>query len=321
MLQDRDYMRPPQPSRWFAALRPDAVTLIIITNVVVFICQHWLLIGADRYNKDIIIPWGALSVQTLQEGHFWTLFTHMFVHQSVFHILGNCMMIFFAGKGLQSLLGPRNFLYIYFLSGLSGAALELIVGWVANAMYPMIGASAAAFGIFMALAVMLPNEQITAMIYFIIPVQMRLWNLARILVAVSLAMGLLQIFRIWNLQIANFAHLGGAMAGWWFVRLLGYGGTPVTYERLWHERLEREQRRELAGVTRRQHDREGKVVVVKESPLPVHSAKDFIAQQVDPILDKIVLRGISSLTEEEYNLLEQAKTMLEEEDSKELNKR
>ena len=187
MLHDRDYMRDPRDARrfrWQEVLWPDAVTLLVIVNVVVFLAQHVFLIGAERAFVDGepgVKPWGGLSIPALAEGRVWTVFTHMFVHGGLLHLLGNCLLIFFAGRAVQSLLGPRNFLLIYFMSGVIGAALELATGWISGVPVEIIGASGCGSGVFVALAVMLPQEVVTALVYFVIPVRIKLWNLARIM--------------------------------------------------------------------------------------------------------------------------------------------
>lgn len=307
-LHDRDYMKDTGGFRWSGITWPDAVTTLVLVNVAVFILQHVLGFMADealdpRTGREVTVPWGALSIQSLVEGHVWTVFTHLFVHGGFFHVLANCFMIFFTGKAVQSLIGSRHFLHIYFVSGLVGAATELLVGWLLRDMHPMIGASAAAFGTLLALAVMLPEETVTTMIYFIIPVRTRLWTLAMVLVGISLVFAVLQVAGMAKLGIAHFAHLGGALAGWWFVRLLGYGGPPVTYEHMWHERQRREDDRAYAGVSKRRRTVENHEPAVE---FPQLSKRQFIEQEIDPILDKIAAHGIESLSDEERNLLAKA---------------
>lgn len=315
MLHDRDYMRDPRDARsfrWQEVLWPDAVALILIINVVVFLAQYVFQIGADRgiaHGEPGIEPWGALSIQALAEGRIWTIATHMFVHGGLMHLIGNCLLIFFAGRAVQSLLGPKSFLLIYFVSGVAGAALELIAGWLSGAppAAGIIGASACGSGVFMALAVMLPQEVVTALVYFIIPVRVKLWNLARILVGVSLILGLLRFTSLqgWSGDVAHFAHLGGALAGWFIVRWLGYGGPPLTYDKLWAERQRRAQNPEFAGVKSRRR------VVDLDEPdnliVPPASTREFIEREIDPILDKIAAHGIESLTEEERRVLERGR--------------
>jgi hypothetical protein len=106
-----------------------------------------------------------------------------------------------------------------------------------------------------------------------------------------------------DLNIANYAHLGGAMAGWWFVRLLGYGGPPVTYDNMWHERQRREEKRAYAGVRKRQRTLETEEPEIEMPPL---TKKQLIEQEIDPILDKIAAHGIESLSDAERRMLARA---------------
>lgn len=286
---------------------PDAVTVIIALNVLVFVLHIYPGFFPDEIiqkgNVTEIIPWGAFSLQALMEGRVWTLFTHMFVHGNLLHILANCLMIGFSGKALQSLLGQHTFLMIYFASGVAGAALELLVELVAGESYPMIGASACASGVFVAVAAMLPQQMITALIAFIIPVNMRFWRMALLFMGVSLVLGVLQLTHVWDTKIAHFAHLGGALAGWVCIRLLGHGGSPVTCERFWHERQRREEVPEYAGVKSRKREKGGEPSVIYPA---VDSKKDFIEREIDPLLDKIAAHGFGSLSKEERELLERA---------------
>ncbi|MCE9518622.1 MAG: rhomboid family intramembrane serine protease [Verrucomicrobia bacterium] len=305
MIYDRDYMREPEEprdarhSRMKEVLWPDAVTLIIIVNVVVFLAQVFLS------GDSGLSVWGGLSIHALAEGRVWTVFTHMFVHGGLLHLIGNCLMIFFAGRAVQSLLGARNFLLIYFVSGVIGAALELATSWISGGVpVEIIGASGCGSGVFVALAVMLPQEVITALIYFIIPVRIKLWNLARIMLGISLALGLLRFTPLhsWSGGIAHFAHLGGGLAGWFIVRWLGYGGPALTYDKLWAERQRRAKNPEFAEVKNRR-----RVADVDEPDslliTPV-TTREFIEREIDPLLDKIAAHGMGSLTEEERKLLE-----------------
>ncbi|WP_038171894.1 rhomboid family intramembrane serine protease [Verrucomicrobium sp. BvORR106] len=321
MLSDRDYMRGPQPSRWLEVMWPDAVTLLVIINVAVFVLQVFgvgssVIVMPDGTSERL--PWGAFSLQALLQGRVWTLVTHMFVHGNLFHLVCNCLMLFFSGKGLQSLVGPRYFLYVYFIAGLGGALLEVLVGWMVGQPHAVIGASAAVIGVFVAMAVMLPQEVVTAMISLIIPVRVRMWTLALVVIGVSTVLGILETLRVIDTGIAHFAHLGGALTGMWFMRILGYGGTPVTYERLWHERQRREAGRPAVAATNVRRRR--RVVDVNEPDsdtfVPSLTKKEFIEREIDPILDKIATQGLGSLTHEERELLERARQEIMERESK-----
>jgi len=307
MLHDRDYMRDSQSPRWKNIMLPDAVTVIIAVNVLVFVLQYFFGRFSDKVSigggNTEIVPWGAFSLQALMEGRVWTLFTHMFVHGSLFHILANCLMIGFSGKALQSMIGQRYFLMTYFFSGVAGAALELLVGLMVGESHPMIGASACAMGITTALAVLIPQQMITALIAFVIPLNMRLGRMVLLFMGVSLVLGVLEVTHVWSTGIAHFAHVGGGLGGWIFMRFLGYGGSPITSERLWHERQRREEVPEYAGVKSRKREQG---VEPPDIYPAVDSKKDFIAREIDPLLDKIVAHGFGSLSKEERELLERA---------------
>lgn len=311
-LHERDYMRARQPFRWSDLLLPDAVTALIVINAVVFVLQHFFGVGVDRAmdrasGTVALAPWGTFSLEALREGRVWTLFTHLFVHASLLHVVGNCVLIFFAGKAVQALLGPKHFLYIYFLSGVVGAAAQVAVGLaLKNPSASMLGASAAAYGTFLALAAMLPQERVSAMLHFVLPIRLRFWTVALVAMLTSCVLAALQISHIWPTDVAHVAHLGGALAGWWFVRLLGYGGPPVTYERMWHERQRSEEARAYAGVPRRKRMAD---MTAEEEPLPLApvSKREYIEQEIDPLLDKIAEHGIGSLSDEERHLLDQAR--------------
>ncbi len=316
-LYDRDYMRPDnRPGRppWF--VRWTVLHWIIATNVAVFCLQH-LMPGmlTTALPDGRTVELGGVSIKALQDWQIWTLFTYMFVHANLLHLVGNMLLIGFVGARVLALLGVRPFMLIYFLSGLVGAAAQLIVqGSVQGAAdVPIIGASACGFGLFLAFAALLPSERVTTMIYFIIPVTARLWTLALVLVGVELVLGVSALTwdaarSLWG-GLAYFAHLGGAFTGWYFVRLLGYGGNPMTYERLWRERRLTQRTPVKRAVARVRRDRATPEIDSEstrrrrtEPGRPEHPAME----EVNAILDKMNRNGISSLSEDDRRVLDRA---------------
>ena len=315
-LYDRDYMRPQNRSFQDILKGLNALHVILWVNIVVFVAQFLFGWGGERImfsdGSDAFMPSGGVSVKSLAEGHVWTALTYMFVHGSLLHIGGNMLMIYFVGKRVLALLGTKNFLNIYFLSGLVGAAAELVIKAYAKGdmITPLVGASACGFGLFMALAVMFPQEEITALIYFIFPVKVKLWTMAKIMLGISAALGLFFLFFMENSEgasFANFAHLGGALTGWYYLRFIGYGGTPMTYERLWREKSGKTfgPRPEMVKA---RHRRLTVDLELESEPAakPRNPTADLIREEVDPILEKISEQGMSSLTDEERRVLERA---------------
>lgn len=318
-LYDRDYMREGPPRSVAGVMRGfTAFHAILGINVAVFVMQFLFETGGVRHPRTgDYIPLGGVSVDELTRGNVWTLLTYMFVHGNLMHFALNMMMLWFAGRGVQHLFGSRHFTLIYLLSGIAGALTEMAVnGFVlGDVSTPLVGASASVFGLLMALAVVLPDEKITAFIYFIIPVHLRLWTLAKGLFIIQLVFGLAGVlFHILpeGMKIAYFAHLGGASLGWFYARSLGYGGRPLTYASQWQPPRYQQQRRPAMARTRVRPLTEREIDTSPlAAPGSLDSADAWMEQVVNPLLDKMNLHGKDSLTAEELLTLERASREVE----------
>jgi membrane associated rhomboid family serine protease len=319
-VYDRDYMRPSGSSWTLKGMNWTAFGVIFWLNILVFVVQY---LGGVFMTTDgnQPIPMGGVSLDLLSEGRVWTIFTYMFVHGDLGHLLVNMLMLWFAGRQVQQIFGGAHFLRIYLLSGLLGAALEIAVrAWFGGpeSVY-LIGASASVFGLFLALAVTLPQEVFTALIYFIIPVRVRMWKLAAFAVGLNAALGLAGL--IWSdmpgAHVAYFAHVGGAITGWYYIRMLGFGGNPLTYRHLWSDRPESRPQSprsqlELVPTKRRRLavDLEIDHAAARKRNPTGDPAVDVMQEEVDPILDKISEEGLHSLTEDERRTLERASRLI-----------
>jgi membrane associated rhomboid family serine protease len=309
-IHERDYMREDTARPWPWGIT--AFQLIMGLNIAVFVFQYAFEIGwlLHPLTGERLMPLGGVSVHELSRGYVWTLFTYMFVHGSVGHFLLNMMLLWFAGRSVQQYFGSRHFALIYLLAGIMGASAEMAVNGYArgDTITPLIGASASAFGLLMALAVVMPEEEITAFIYFIIPVRLRLWTLAKGLFLIQIAFGLVGVFfhiLPEGLQIAYFAHLGGAASGWFYARSLGYGGRPMTYASQWQPSPA--VRRPALARTRARRAIDLEEEAVPPAPnKPADPVASLIEEVVNPLLDKINQHGKDSLTEEEKRALESA---------------
>lgn len=314
-LYDRDYMREGAPRSVSGMVRKlTAFQVIFGINVVVFVLQFVFELGWLYHPRtgERLMPLGGVSVEELALGNVWTIFTYMFVHGGAAHFLLNMMLLWFAGRGVQAEFGSRHFTLIYLFSGIAGAAAEMAVnGFVlGDTSTPLVGASASVFGLLMALAVVLPDEKITAFIYFIIPVKLRLWTLAKGLFIIQLVFGLAGVlFHILpeGMKIAYFAHLGGAAMGWFYARSLGYGGRPLTYASQWQPAQFQQQRKPAMARTRQRPLSDLEIDTV---PLAAHRPQDpleaYMEKVINPLLDKINQHGKDSLTEDEQRTLERA---------------
>jgi membrane associated rhomboid family serine protease len=139
----------------------------------------------------------------------WTVVTYMFLHGGVGHLVFNMIGLFFFGPRLEERLGSTGFLWLYFLSGIGGAAFQALFATAA----PMVGASGAVYGVLLGFALYWPRERIY--IWGILPVEA--WLLATLLVFGSLYAG---VNPGAGSRTAHFAHLGGlafafAFIKWW----------------------------------------------------------------------------------------------------------
>lgn len=139
----------------------------------------------------------------------WTVLTYMFLHGSFMHIAFNMIALFFFGPRIEHKLDSARFLVLYFVSGLTGALLSAIF----SPLSPILGASAGVFGVMLAFAYYWPHEPIH--IWGIIPVP------ARILVIVTTALSLWSGFSNSGRGIAHFAHLGGYVGAYLYLKWVG----------------------------------------------------------------------------------------------------
>jgi len=315
-LYDRDYMCSSRSSWSLKGRSFDAFQAVFWLNIAVFVMQFVFGYGMV-YTSAGPMPLGGVSLELLSEGQVWTIFTSMFVHGSLGHVLINMLFLWFVGRQVHQLFGGAHFLRIYILSGLLGAALEIAVrSWFGGAPVYLVGASASIFGLFIALAVTMPNEVFTALIYFVIPVRARLGKMAIFLVGLNVVLGIGSLF--WSDggvggAIAYFAHLGGAITGWYYIRMLGFGGNPMTYRKLWQSQDRKTEpppsERKLIPAARKRRlglDLEIDHEAARKRNPTGDPKIDLIQDEVDPILDKISDHGFQSLTEEELRTLERA---------------
>jgi len=173
---------------------------LLIANVVVFLVTGSYPALADPFVLYAPRIWA-------QPWMIYTAFTYMFLHASMGHLFGNMIGLFFFGPRLESRLGPKGFLLLYFLSGLGGAAFSLIFARQAA----VVGASGAVYGILLGFAMYWPRERIY--LWFVIPVEA--WLIASILVFFTLYAGMNPGG---GSNIAHFAHLGGFVVAFAFLR-------------------------------------------------------------------------------------------------------
>jgi len=139
--------------------RLNPVWILIGTNVILFI--------VTVTNTGIIFQLGLMPGAILQRP--WTIISCIFLHGSLWHLMGNMVTLFFFGRYIRNLLGNRKFLFIYFIGGILGSVFYVIL---APMFSISIGASGAVFALGGVLAIMRPKLRV---LVFPIPVPVPLW--------------------------------------------------------------------------------------------------------------------------------------------------
>jgi len=298
-IYHRDYMRPgfQGDSQQGGSRSWSIVTLLIVINVAVYILND--------FSDNKLLEFGSLSWGELMSGRVWTLFTYMFLHGSIFHIAANMLVLFFAGRNVLTMLGRKHFLIIYFGGGLVGAAAQMAFGLLIGEDNYLIGASAGVFATVIAMAVLIPEQKVYLLLFFVIPIRMKMKILAIVFVVGDVVMLIGELSDWWQMGIGNLAHLGGAFFGWLYIKrgLSGAGrgrSSPDQADR-WMSRFGGDQvvDAEITGSSER-----------KKSWFKSSKKKPYVSDNVDKILDKISKDGMQSLTEDERKILEKSSEKL-----------
>jgi membrane associated rhomboid family serine protease len=261
----------------FGFMLTPVVKRLLIANGVAFLVTGLVFPGLLPYL--VFIPAEVLTQP-------WTLVTYMFVHAGFLHVLLNMLGLFFFGPVLEERWGGREFLKFYLVSGLGGALLSLLFPNTA-----ILGASAAVYGVMVAFAMYWPDNPIY--IYGIFPIKAK-WLVGG-MVALSLV---LSLGGGGSGGVAHLAHLGGALAAFLYLKSpfapAAWGTVQTKPQQPKNPRalFPRREKPESAATT----------ATPAARTRELHRSLD----DVDRILDKISRGGMSSLTDEERQRLEEA---------------
>jgi len=265
-----------QPTFGFGFRMTPVVKKLLLANVAVFFATllYPSLIDVLAFRPDRLLT------------QFWGIFTYMFVHGSFGHLFMNMLVLFFFGPPLETRWGGKEFLRFWVVAALGGVVLQFAF---AGTGAPMIGASAACYGIMLAFAMNWPDALIY--VWGIFPVK------AKWLVTFMAATVLLSSIGSAGGGIAHFAHLGGLVAGLIYLKA---DWRPGQLGRDLKEKTKPRPRR-LAIVPREEIERRA---ASKGRTMNDRDERKML-DEVDRVLDKISEKGMSSLTAEERKLLDE----------------
>jgi membrane associated rhomboid family serine protease len=257
--------------------------------------------GLDWVNRYL-----ALSSPGIAHGLIYQLITFQFLHGSVMHLLFNMIGLYFFGRAVEEILGSAGMLRLYLVSGMVGGLLQIGLAFALPKYFQggVVGASAGVFGLVAAFATHAPDQPITMLIMFVLPVTFKLKVFLLIEAAVSVVglLGPLVPSVYFQTNIAHAAHLGGMFTGIAWIRWGRMPGAPFNFWRGFAESV-----RPKSEVVRPAAKRSSKGASHKPEELP---PAEFISREVDPILEKISAHGIQSLTARERQILEAARSRM-----------
>ena len=247
------------------------VLRLIVANVAMFFMQG---LAVEVANRMVLVP-------VLFPREPWTLVTYMFLHGGATHLLFNMISLFFFGPRVEMRLGSRHFLGLYLASGIVGGILSIIF---TPRVAGVIGASGAVFGVTLAFARYWPRDQIY--IWGVFPVE------ARWLVIIMTALSLFGA-RTGGDGIAHFAHLGGFLGGYLYLRWAELRAPAHDF------------RKKATGpVIKRPSVGNPVADLQRWSRIQRDSMHEVNRTEINRILDKINATGIASLTPGERETLE-----------------
>jgi membrane associated rhomboid family serine protease len=293
-IGDRAYMRNQRTYR--EPLSATAWTIAVLVAVfIVNLIQESA--GAD------LLSWAILS-----ESHprLWQWLTHGLLHEGFWHLLGNCLVLWWTGAIVEQDHGRRVYFQVLIAGTLSGALTWYLTGFGGAQDGSIIGISAGVYALILVALMDKLEHQITLLLFFFLPVTLKVrWMLS--LTALFTLLGWIfaelpsrhawtKWHAAWHDSIAHSGHLGGLILG--FVA--------------WHYLNRTNQGPSYAQVQ----------MPTSEAPSPAMEAptedntprlnptQAEARAELDGLLDKISSGGFGSLTAAEKHRLEQLSTRL-----------
>jgi membrane associated rhomboid family serine protease len=211
------------------------VKALIIANVAVFLVM--MLSGLTRLGLEIWAnDYFYLRPAAVVNGQIWQLVTYAFFHAGLMHLLFNMLGLWMFGAQFETDFGTKRFYEFYFWCVLGAALTTIGVGALGRIAYPhaplplfaimggiwhtsTIGASGGVYGLLIAFGILNGDRQVYV---FPFPIAIK----ARYIVAIWIFIAFVSAFSGAN-GVAEFAHLGGALFGWLYVRFIPRYGLQV----------------------------------------------------------------------------------------------
>jgi len=195
------------PTRTF----PIITISMLFVNMLIFVMQT--LFVSPRESETYFKYYGlipgefllALSQRwDLLPYNILTIFTSMFIHGGLFHMVGNMLYLWIFGNNVEDSMGHLRFIIFYFLSGIVAAAFQFFYDPAST--IPMVGASGAVSGILGAYLVLYPYARIKTLLFIIIFIKI-------------VELPAVFLLTIWFFMQVLYSHMGGVA---WHAHIGGF---------------------------------------------------------------------------------------------------
>lgn len=187
---------------------PTVTYAILAINIIVFIIP--LLYG----QSEAMVAQFCVHGPSIRYGQYYRLFTGIFLHGSIFHLIFNSYALYVIGSQIESFLGKFKFLIIYLAGGLMGSLFSITF----NGNTASIGASGAIFGL------------MGALVYFGYHYRVYLGNVIKSQIIPLIVFNLVLGFVMSGVD--NSAHIGGLIGGTLATISLGIKDKSTNFERM-----------------------------------------------------------------------------------------
>jgi membrane associated rhomboid family serine protease len=189
-----------------------AVSWLIGINTGIFLLllilpRSW---GVDLFTEEYL--WLRPS-SVVQHGMLWQLVTYSFLHENIWHLVGNMFGLWMFGSAVESAWGTRRFVELYAIGAVGGALTTVGVSYtrlLGGPNTPTIGASGAVFAVLIAFGILFADNEIMLIPF---PFMIKAKYFIGILIVIELALAISG-----GGNVAYVAHLGGLLFGWLYVR-------------------------------------------------------------------------------------------------------
>lgn len=284
------------------------VTKLVVVNFAVFVTMKLIYLGLSIFTmgKADAMYESTLKFLCLQGDlnmlpwRFWGIFTHMFLHDSFWHLVNNMITFYIFGRIVSDLIGERRILPIYLLGGLVGGAIFVVTAqFFLEVGSFALGASGAVMALGGAALILAPDYRVNLLLLGAVKV--------KYIVLILFLLDLVSIAGKSNTG-GHAAHIGGFVTGCFFVYQLRDGrdwAVPINNFFAWLRGL-------FSAKTGPKFNRPKNAPTMRATfgGAKGNSKSDpqdlSFQEKLDAILDKIKAQGYESLSQEEKDFLYEA---------------